>query len=319
MRCIDLFSGGGGFSIGFQQAGFDTVGYDHDAEIAKIANANGLPTVVQDLMANPAIEKATVIVGGPPCQPFSEASRMKKDQTFHLDRRNGIDAFVNIVLASRPRAFVMEQSPNLPRRSHAYWDPLRKRLASEYQIVDGIVNMAYFGVPQKRKRYVCVGVERGIDPTGILDPVNRTITPINSVLGRVEVGSGPLIPQKTFGRIMRFESRTGKHARILRLSETARTVTITNTMSKPGSNDCLRFAFDDHGKVVDRKILISENVAFRQRRVTFEEACALQTFPRSYRWSGREKVRYTIVGNAVPPVFARVLAERLRKKLSAHH
>ncbi len=318
MKCVDLYSGGGGLSIGFQRAGFSTTGYEHDPEIVAVANQNQLPTICQDLGVNQLICDADIIVGGPPCQPFSEASKMKKEREYEHDKRNGVDVFVHIVLANRPKAFLMEQSPNLVRNRLPYWKTLLSKLEEYYVIEDGVVNMTYFNVPQKRKRYICIGFRKdmNIPPSGILDPASSCITLVRTVLPRIERGMGPFLQEKTLRRIMKYEQRTGKHARTLRPCDTARTVTITNTMSKPGSNDCMRFAFDTNGKVVDRKILIADNVTYTQRKITFEEACMLQTFPSTYRWSGREKVRYTILGNAVPPAFATVLAQRMAKKMS---
>ena len=317
MKCVDLFSGGGGLSIGFQRAGFSTTGYEHDPEIAAVAQRNQLPTICQDLAANPTVLDADVIVGGPPCQPFSEASKMKKQREYEHDKRNGVDVFVQIVLHKRPRAFFLEQSPNLVRNRLPYWQTLLPKLQEHYAIEDRVVNMTHFHVPQKRKRYICIGFRKdtNVAPEGVLDPAS-SITPIRTILPRIDKGMGPFLQEKTLRRIMKYEQRTGKHARTLRPSETARTVTITNTFSKPGSNDCMRFAFDRDGNVMDRKILIADNLTYAQRKVTFEETCRLQTFPSTYRWCGaREKVQYTIVGNAVPPAFATLVANRMAKKM----
>jgi len=102
---LDLFAGCGGLSLGFEAAGFRTVGYEMNPDAAATYNAN--------LKGNCFVEKITldfeypdaqIIIGGPPCQPFSVGG----NQNGVHDSRNGFPIFIDAIRKIRPRVFMFE-------------------------------------------------------------------------------------------------------------------------------------------------------------------------------------------------------------------
>lgn len=165
---FDLFCGCGGFSYGFQQAGFNvalgidmwkdaTITYKHNFPNALVINEDINNISSKDLLiqSNLNAEDIDVIIGGPPCQGFSVSGKRMID-----DPRNKLyKAFVNLVNEIKPKVFVMENVPGLIR--------LFKGKVKD-QILDDFTSIGYtvkvkqlsadnYGVPQQRKRVFFVG------------------------------------------------------------------------------------------------------------------------------------------------------------------
>jgi len=173
---IDLFCGAGGLSEGFRQAGFEVVaGTDNDPDaLATFAlNFPEATPILGDIRTSTIRERvraaargATVIVGGPPCQAFSQ---VRNHTRVIDDPRNSLyREFVETVRDSLPSAFLVENVTGIDQMG------VREQIASdlsiegEYEVVSQIVDAADFGVPQTRKRLLFIGVRRGF---GLSPPV----------------------------------------------------------------------------------------------------------------------------------------------------
>lgn len=196
---IDLFSGVGGLSLGFEQAGFDIVtSVEYDPVHAAVhafnfpltevicADASTVqpPQVIEAAkrgflahgrLASEWTGKIDVIFGGPPCQGFSTMGKRKADD----DRNNLVYVFADLVGFIQPRYFVMENVPGmvaggdasiLPAlidRFHAYGYEIS--IASEEIRRRAILNAADFGAPQDRRRLILIGSLRG-EPMALYPP-----------------------------------------------------------------------------------------------------------------------------------------------------
>ena len=170
---IDLFCGAGGFAEGFRQAGFfSIVGNDNDAWAGASFSYNhsryGTKFVLGDIREREVHDEVLdavrgvpvdVVIGGPPCQAFSQVRNHKR---IIDDPRNSLyREFVAMVGAVRPKVFVMENVPGLQNLAGGV---VRQQiiedlgLEGEYQVTSGIVDAADFGVPQNRLRVIFVGV-----------------------------------------------------------------------------------------------------------------------------------------------------------------
>ena len=159
-KVIDLFSGIGGLSEGFRMAGFDIVlANEIDKEIADSYKKNHLDT----LMINEDITKLDindtfssykdidVIIGGPPCQDFSAAGKRVEAERADLT----ID-YANIISKIRPTMFVMENVDRI-RNSAVYHTARNIYKKSGYGLTEVVLDASLYGVPQKRKRFFCIG------------------------------------------------------------------------------------------------------------------------------------------------------------------
>ena len=173
-KAIELFCGCGGMSTGLLDAGIQVVaGFDHNA--ASITafqynhNYRGAHGFVADLetaskdaitVAASLPESIDLLAGGPPCQPFSIAGKQRG-----LDDKRGnlIFRFATYVQEIRPTAFIFENVPNLARIDDGVLaDDLSSELSAlGYDVHSLVVNVADYGVPQMRKRFVMVGVPEG--------------------------------------------------------------------------------------------------------------------------------------------------------------
>jgi DNA (cytosine-5)-methyltransferase 1 len=170
-RVVDLFAGGGGLSLGFQKAGFDVVcaveNWNPAIEVYR-ANFPDHPVLDIDLNNIPASIKAIqkfapeIIIGGPPCQDFSSAG--KRDET--LGRANLTVSFATIIQKMKPEYFIME---NVARSqgSKAFEEAIAIFKKAKYGLTIKVLDAAYCGVPQQRKRLIVIG---GKDqPDGFMD------------------------------------------------------------------------------------------------------------------------------------------------------
>jgi len=111
METVDIFSGCGGLSLGFQNAGFEILAaFDKWEPAVKVYRDNfNHPIYDTDLGSEEGLEfvknlKPQMIIGGPPCQDFSSAG--KRDET--LGRADLTISYANIVSSAKPEWFVME-------------------------------------------------------------------------------------------------------------------------------------------------------------------------------------------------------------------
>jgi DNA (cytosine-5)-methyltransferase 1 len=162
LTLVDLFAGCGGMTRGFEDSGefrsVFAVEFDRDAAATYAANfgehVSGGP--IEDVAVFPA---ADVVIGGPPCQGFSPLNR----EAVGFERRGLWREYLRALSAIEPRAFVMENVPELLRS--AEFAEFQKRAESlGFKVESQILNAADFGVPQRRRRAIVIGVREGSIP-----------------------------------------------------------------------------------------------------------------------------------------------------------
>ena len=166
LSAVDLFCGAGGLSEGLRQAGFRVIaGADHDPDACASYAAN-FPEAVAlcgDLrkpgLREQVLERARtadVLVGGPPCQAFSQ---VRNHARLIDDPRNSLyREFVAAVAVVRPAAFLMENVPGLAQMGVQEQVISDLSLDGEYRVEAQVCDAADFGVPQTRKRLLFLGV-----------------------------------------------------------------------------------------------------------------------------------------------------------------
>ena len=165
-KVVDLFAGAGGLSEGFRQAGFAVVAgsdNDPDATATYAANFPEATVITGDIRATDIKERilsvarnADVLVGGPPCQAFSQVrnhTRMIDDPRNSLYRE-----FVDVLRQTLPPAFVVENVTGMDQMGVREQIAADLSLDGEYNVHPQVLDAADFGVPQTRKRLLFIGV-----------------------------------------------------------------------------------------------------------------------------------------------------------------
>jgi DNA (cytosine-5)-methyltransferase 1 len=165
---VDLFCGCGGFSHGFIEAGYDVVlGIDNwkDALVTFESNHEKAKGLVADLFnetpeqisEKTGVINADIIIGGPPCQGFSIAGKRVID-----DERNKLyKSFVSFVEFYKPKAFLMENVPNIVSMGQGI---VKDAIMNDfeklgYNVVHKVLRASEYGIPQSRKRAFFVGIK----------------------------------------------------------------------------------------------------------------------------------------------------------------
>jgi DNA (cytosine-5)-methyltransferase 1 len=285
---LDLFAGCGGLGLGFEAMGFDTIGFEMDPDCCATYNAN-LNGECHEVVLAPdhAFPRADIVIGGPPCQPFSVGGH----QLGLKDSRDGFPVFVSAVEQLKPRLWLFENVRGLLYRNRWYLDEVITRLEHIGYVVEyHLLNAVNYLVPQNRERIIVVGHHGGF----AFPERQKCIVSAGSALGEMAYAApddGKYLTASMDEYVAKYE-RASKciNPRDLHLDRPARTLTCRNLAGATGDM---------------QRILLSNG---RRRRLTPREAARLQGFPDWFMFHGAETSQFYQIGNAVPPMFARALA-----------
>ena len=286
---LDLFAGCGGLTLGFEVHGFRSIGYEMKKAPAYTYSAN-LTGNCHEVFLEVGMpdEAAEVIIGGPPCQPFSQFGYQRGKR----DRRNGFPVFLDAVDRIRPKVAIVENVRGTLYRNKDYLRSVVRDLERfGYTVETKILNAIHYGVPQKRERVVIVASTVGWNWP---EPLVTAPITVGAALGEMAFQEGSDSQYLTASMdeyIAEYESRS--HCvtpRDLHLDRPSRTVTCRNLGA--ATSDMLRLRMPS-GK---------------RRRLTVREGARLQGFPDWFEFSGNEYEQYEQIGNAVAPLLGLALA-----------
>ena len=326
LQAIDLFSGAGGLTLGFKQAGVKTIcaveiepirvqTFGLHSPDAEIENGD-----VQKIDLSRYRGKVELVYGGPPCQPFSSGGLRKA----HSDERNMVPSFIAVLRSVQPEAFLMENVPGLAvGERRAYLRSVLDEFESMgYRLSHRVVNAADYGVPQKRRRLIVVGMRgRTFRFPEESHGLGRAIpfVAVKDVLPRHQIGEPN--PSKVFyakNPDLRPSPYDGHvfngGGRPIDRDQPCHTILASAGGNKTHFFDELNLVSDYHSQLMagDPPKIGSLPGA---RRLTVLESMVLQTFPPDMVFRGPRSAQYKQVGDAVPPKLAFVLAGAIVRQL----
>lgn len=328
---LSLFSGAGGMDLGFIQAGFRVVwANDIDRDACSTYREN-IGTHVYlgsvDQVPPESLPTADVVIGGPPCQGFSVAGKMDPDDP----RSRMVFKFAVVVDAVRPRMFVMENVKALGALEK--WAPLLSALRQQFHEIGyttdfRVLNSADFGVPQVRERVVLIGSRdprscsrfpapthagKWVPAAAVLKDLPEPGTPGNEGLctAKIALAPNPVMRRSPFAGML-FNGQ----GRPMDLDRPSPTIHASAGGNKTPVIDTRQLRLGERPWVEGYHRMLMDGgepgrgvAPLSLRRLTVREAARLQSFPDDYAFSGRQSSQFRQIGNAVPPLLARRIAE----------
>ncbi len=348
--CIDLFCGCGGLSKGFELAGYKVLlGVDNDSQALvtfeknhsdskgfklDLYNHENLKQIIEFL--DKKKQKVDVIIGGPPCQGFSIAG--PRDMN---DKRNLLYlAMVKLVDQTRPQAVLLENVPGMLQTNGGIG---AKRIISDFQkigynMVSKLLFAPDFGVPQIRKRVFFIGLKNGATEFEFPKPI---LSKDNYITCEEAIGDLPALidiygdevqhysskPKTKYQKMIRSKSKEIRnHIGTIHDVKTKKMISLVpegkNYKALPEKYRKLYKYHEALTRYHSKKPSLTINTGHRShfhykwnRIPTVRESARLQSFSDDFIFFGNKSQQYRQVGNAVPPILGKVVAEQLKKYL----
>lgn len=338
---LDLFCGCGGLSQGFEQAGFNIqFGIDNWADALKTYSHNHENTVAiqANLGSDDAgeiiklyeINNIDLIIGGPPCQGFSIAGKRDID-----DERNLLyKSFLDFVKILSPKAFLMENVPNIMSMGKGVVKDniIQDFEALGYKICPKVLLASDYGVPQNRKRAFFVGFKSDIIFQFPTATVTEKVTTKDAIsdLPEFSVSDGEEYPMESKSDYQESSRNSNRFLYNHQITEhKPKTIEIISQVPDGGNYKDLPKHLQNTRKVnIAWTRLRSQAPSFTidtghrhhfhykfNRVPTVRESARIQSFADSFKFMGSKTSQYKQVGNAVPPLLAKILANALKKHL----
>ena len=334
---VDLFCGAGGMSLGLQMAGFDIeLGLDfvQDCEDTHHQNFTNTPFIcgdITDVQGTDILDKIglkkgelTLVSGGPPCQGFSTVNG--KSRFLENPKNKLFVQFVRMIDELSPTWFIMENVTGLlSMDSGKVKEAIFKAFKDIGYSVDAkVLNAVNYGVPQNRKRAIFIGNRAGYK-NEFPEPSHGSST---TQLGFFE--NEMLKPVITVGEALKGITKKSKlanhilptHAEIV-LKRMSFVPEGGNQKDIPAEYKPPQKFLNTYGRLHRKKPSNTVHTRFdvastgslyhatENRALTVREGARLQSFPDTYIFSGKKGSQYRQVGNAVPPLLAKALGEKL--------
>jgi len=347
MKAISLFSGCGGLDLGLERAGFQVVfASDLDSYCAASYGLNfpGVPfyegtagDLTKELLARVSkgatLGEIDLLAGGPPCPPFSKSRFYRTDKPRALDDAVGeetINAYLAVLEAVQPRAFILENVAGLAYKVHESALELILNTAESlgYKISKRVINAADYGVPQMRERYFVIGM---------LDGAFEFPVPTHAKESGETLENRKRMPWVTAGEAIgdldtdenaddTGHFAGGKHHHLLKeIPPGDNYLFLTAKRGHPNPqfewrkrywSFLLKLSPELPSWTIQARR--SNNMGplhWRNRILRIEEVKRLQTFPDDWRLTGTIERQWRQVGNAVPPQLAEHLGQALHDQL----
>ena len=336
LKSISLFSGCGGLDLGLSAAGFETVlaldadrfcAGSYEVNFPDVAFINEKIGKIKRSVFTDAVAKhggIDLVAGGPPCPPFSKSRFYRKEMARGLDDPNAfetITGFLNVVNWVRPRAFLLENVKGLSYGVHQSALDMITRRAKRmgYEVQCQVLNAADYGVPQMRERCIVVGTLAGSFEFPL--PTHSKTggeglpkwVPVGEVIGDLDTKANASDEGHFAG---------GKHHDLLcQVPPGDNYLYFTKERGHPKPEFIWRSRYwsfllklSPHSPSWTIQARRSNNMGplhWRNRILRISEVKRIQTFPDDFELAGTVEQQWRQIGNAVPPLLAEQIGERL--------
>lgn len=324
-KIISLFSGAGGLDLGFEKAGFDLVwANEYDGTIWDTFEYN-FPTVklekrsIVDVPSS-EIPKADGIIGGPPCQSWSEAGACRG---INDHRGKLFFEYIRILKDRQPSFFLAENVSGILADIHkeAFQKILKEFSAAGYVISHDLLNAKYYNVPQDRERVIIVGFHKRLGMKFKFPEGSNNLLTLKDAISDLKEPKPALKHNKTNGislAIPNHEYMIGGFSTIYMSRNRVRSWDEQSFTIQAGGRHA-----PIHPKAPKMKFIEQNKRIFvpgkerLYRRLSVRECARVQTFPDNFIFKYTDVADgYKMVGNAVPVNFACELAKSIMKQLN---
>ena len=343
LKAISLFTGIGGLDFGFEAAGFETrVALDFDETACATLRLNRNWPVLEGPIAAISSEtilataglkpgEADILIGGPPCQPFSKSGYWARGDSRRLSdpRADTLVEYLRVLRDTRPKTFLLENVPGLAYRGksegietlQAGIEEINRDLGTDYVLECRALNAVDYGVPQLRERVFIVGSRDGRS--------FRFPSPTHFRSGSLEALAGKDRHRTAWDAFADLDSIKdksalrvkGKWADLLPSIPEGQNY-LWHTDRAGGAalfgwrrrywNFLLKLAKDKPSWTIQAQPGPATGpFHWENRRLSQEELCRLQTFPDGLRFNCNHAEIQKMVGNAVPSALAESLAREI--------
>lgn len=350
-KVLDLFCGCGGISEGYALAGFDIVGgidfneyatqtFKHNFKKANVYNID--ITAFPDNQIEEEFGDVDVIVGGPPCQGFSSANRWQKEMD---DPRNKLFfEYIRFVQKINPKVIMIENVRGLLTRDNGYAINRIKEILgeAEYNISYKILDASEYGVPQIRKRAIIVGIRKDFSNLFFdFDTIEKqSKTTVEDAIGELycfeESADGMKIIETPANTPLRKYYRTKDNSisdqdivypaekvqeRIKYVPQGGNWQNVPEELWPSNRKNRHSSAYKRLDPKTQSCTIDTGNAHSNyfhpifHRIPTIRESARLQSFPDSFEFQGPRGSKYRQIGNAVPPLMAKAIADAIKKIL----
>lgn len=328
MKIISLFSGAGGLDLGFERAGFDiTMANEYDKKIwATYEKNHTVPLIkgdIRDIKESDFPDKVDGIIGGPPCQSWSEAGALRGIDD---DRGKLFFDYIRILRDKQPKFFLAENVSGMlaNRHSEAVQNIVSRFEECGYDVTIDLVNAADYGVPQDRKRVFYIGFRKDLnikfkfpEPTTPKAEQKKTL---KDAIGDLVDSAVPALPKnKTNGllEILNHEYFTGAYSTIFMSRNRVRAWEQQAFTVQASGRQCqLHPQAPEMIFVEKNKRIFVPGKEELYRRLTVRECARIQGFPDDFEFIYTDvDMGYKMIGNAVPVELAYNIAKSIKQQL----
>ncbi len=322
MKIVSLFSGCGGLDLGFKKVGFNIVWANDNDKIIWETFEKNFPETYLDKRSILDIKSREIpscdgILGGPPCQSWSLAGKMKgiKD-----DRGKLFYEYLRVLKDKKPKFFLAENVAGIISSAHinSFKQIVKKFNEIGYNVNCKLLNAVDHGIPQDRKRVIIIGYRKNSKKEFIFPQPNSQLVglgeAIRSLPSAKPAHENNKANKKTKLKMPNHEYLNGGFSSIYMSRNRRRSWNQPSfTIQAGGRHAPLHPNSPKMVKTAEDRFEFEKNNK-KVKRLSIRECARIQTFPDNFIFYYKNvSDGYKMVGNAVPVKFAYILAKEIKK------